>query len=168
MLQSHALTPCILCRFHSSAKAVKLSKSGVTPAKGSLTSGKLSPPRIDTPAEPQPEVDLVFLMDIIHAYTYIDICAYIHHPLQSSAFWNLWPSLTAKSTLCFVLFYFSINVFYNRISQPNCIQLCECSELFLLKKLGRGSWHTTYLGLFLAISYSSTIFSIYDYFCLWE
>ncbi|KAL0013198.1 hypothetical protein SO802_000267 [Lithocarpus litseifolius] len=48
----------IILRFHSSAKAVKLSKSGVTPAKGSLTSGKLSPPRIDTPAEPQPEVDL--------------------------------------------------------------------------------------------------------------
>ena len=74
LLRSHALTPC---RFHSSAKVVKLSKSGVTPAKGSLTSGKLSPPRIDTPAEPQPEVDLVFLMDIIHAYTSIDIYIYI-------------------------------------------------------------------------------------------
>lgn len=77
LLQSHALTPCIPRRFHSSAKAVKLSKSGVTPAKGSLTFGKLSPPRIDTPAEPQPEVDLVFLMDIIHAYMSIDIYIYM-------------------------------------------------------------------------------------------
>lgn len=48
----------------------------MTPAKGSLTSGKLSPPWIDTPAEPQPEVDLVFFMDIIHAFMYIDIYAY--------------------------------------------------------------------------------------------
>ncbi|XP_057978261.1 ATP-dependent DNA helicase Q-like 4A isoform X2 [Malania oleifera] len=48
----------IILRFHSSEKASKLSKSGVTPAKGSLISGKLSPQRIETPAQPQSEVDL--------------------------------------------------------------------------------------------------------------
>lgn len=48
----------IILRFPSSVKASKMSKSEATPAKGLLTSGKLSPPRIDTPAQPQPEVDL--------------------------------------------------------------------------------------------------------------
>ncbi|XP_041012179.1 ATP-dependent DNA helicase Q-like 4A [Juglans microcarpa x Juglans regia] len=47
----------IILRFPSPVKASKLSKSEVTPAKGSLISGKLSP-QIDTPAQPQPEVDL--------------------------------------------------------------------------------------------------------------
>lgn len=69
-----------------------------------------------------------------------------------------------------LLFYFvvsSIDMFYYRISRPNYIQLCECSELFLSKKLARGSWLTTYLGLFSSISFSSTTFSIYVCFCLW-
>ncbi|KAF1882424.1 hypothetical protein Lal_00039072, partial [Lupinus albus] len=45
-------------RFPSSAKASKPGKSDVTPAKGSLTSGKLNPPRVDTLAQPQTEMDL--------------------------------------------------------------------------------------------------------------
>ncbi|OMP01611.1 hypothetical protein COLO4_11771 [Corchorus olitorius] len=48
----------ITLRFPSSAKATKLSKSGATPAKGSLTSGRLSPPRVDTPAQSNSNVDL--------------------------------------------------------------------------------------------------------------
>ncbi|KAA8536559.1 hypothetical protein F0562_029037 [Nyssa sinensis] len=48
----------IKLRFPSSLKASKRSKSEATPAKGSLTFGKLSPPEIDTPAQPQSEVDL--------------------------------------------------------------------------------------------------------------
>ncbi|XP_022763289.1 ATP-dependent DNA helicase Q-like 4A [Durio zibethinus] len=48
----------IIIRFPSSVKATKLSKSEVTPAKGSLTSGKPSPPRVDTPAQSQSKVDL--------------------------------------------------------------------------------------------------------------
>ncbi|KAK6240973.1 hypothetical protein SCA6_006362 [Theobroma cacao] len=48
----------IILRFPSTVKATKLSKSEVTPAKGSLTSGKLSPPRVDTPAQSQSKVDL--------------------------------------------------------------------------------------------------------------
>lgn len=47
----------IILRFPSSAKSSKLSNFEATPAKGSLTSGKLSPPRIETPAH-LPEVDL--------------------------------------------------------------------------------------------------------------
>ncbi|XWS67950.1 hypothetical protein CRYUN_Cryun04dG0048600 [Craigia yunnanensis] len=48
----------IIIRFPSSVKATKLSKSEVTPAKGSLTSGKLSPPRVDNSAQSQSKVDL--------------------------------------------------------------------------------------------------------------
>ncbi|XP_027338810.1 ATP-dependent DNA helicase Q-like 4A [Abrus precatorius] len=48
----------IILRFPSSAKATKPGKSDVTPAKGSLTSGKLNLPVIDIPAQPQTEVDL--------------------------------------------------------------------------------------------------------------
>lgn len=54
------LTSYIPCRFPSTVKTSNLSKYEATPAKGSLTSGRLSPPRIDTPAQPQPDVDLVF------------------------------------------------------------------------------------------------------------
>jgi hypothetical protein len=49
------------CRFPSSAKASKQGKSEATPAKGSLMSGKLSPPQAGSPAQPQSEVDLVCL-----------------------------------------------------------------------------------------------------------
>jgi hypothetical protein len=64
------LTPTsyISCRFPSTVKISNLSKYEATPAKGSLTYGKLSPPRIDTPAQPQPEVDLVFCW-ILNVYT---------------------------------------------------------------------------------------------------
>ncbi|KAL5856966.1 hypothetical protein ACOSQ3_004424 [Xanthoceras sorbifolium] len=49
----------IVIRFPSSVKASKLSKFEVTPAKGSLMSGKLSPSGTDSPAaQPQQEVDL--------------------------------------------------------------------------------------------------------------
>ncbi|XP_015878953.3 ATP-dependent DNA helicase Q-like 4A isoform X1 [Ziziphus jujuba] len=49
----------MLLRFPSSVKASKQSNSEAIPVKGSLTSGKLSPPRVDTPAQqPQSEVDL--------------------------------------------------------------------------------------------------------------
>ncbi|XVE93247.1 hypothetical protein REPUB_Repub01dG0173900 [Reevesia pubescens] len=48
----------ITIRFPSSVKATKLSKSEVTPAKGSLTSGKLSPPRVHNPAQSQSKIDL--------------------------------------------------------------------------------------------------------------
>ncbi|XVF01151.1 hypothetical protein REPUB_Repub04eG0063700 [Reevesia pubescens] len=48
----------IIIRFPSSVKATKLSKLEVTPAKGSLISGKLSPPIVDTPAQSQSKVDL--------------------------------------------------------------------------------------------------------------
>ncbi|KAG6780234.1 hypothetical protein POTOM_013088 [Populus tomentosa] len=46
------------CRFPSSVKASKQGKSEATPAKGSLMSGKLSPPQACSPAQPQSEVDL--------------------------------------------------------------------------------------------------------------
>lgn len=45
-------------RFPSSAKTTKLSKSEMTPAKGSLVSGKIYP-NIDTPVQPQSEIDVV-------------------------------------------------------------------------------------------------------------
>ncbi|KAI5593411.1 hypothetical protein BDE02_03G013400 [Populus trichocarpa] len=48
----------IVLRFPSSVKASKQGKSEATPAKGSLMSGKLSPPQAGTPAQPQSEVDL--------------------------------------------------------------------------------------------------------------
>ncbi|CAN4108121.1 unnamed protein product [Withania somnifera] len=46
-------------RFPSSVKASKLGKSEATPAKGSLTSGKQSPPRTDPSDVPQPPYDPV-------------------------------------------------------------------------------------------------------------
>ncbi|KAH9685508.1 bloom syndrome protein [Citrus sinensis] len=48
----------VVLRFPSAINSTKLSKSDVTPAKGSLLSGKLSPSRNDTPSQPQNEVDL--------------------------------------------------------------------------------------------------------------
>ncbi|KAH6766488.1 DNA helicase [Perilla frutescens var. hirtella] len=49
----------IKLRLPSSAKASKSGRLEATPAKGSLTSGKQSPPQMDTPAQqPQSEVDL--------------------------------------------------------------------------------------------------------------
>lgn len=48
----------IVLRFPSSVKASKQGKSEATPAKGSLMSGKLSPPQAGSPAQPQSEVDL--------------------------------------------------------------------------------------------------------------
>ncbi|KAL3598124.1 hypothetical protein D5086_006042 [Populus alba] len=47
-----------LAEFPSSVKASKQGKSEATPAKGSLMSGKLSPPQACSPAQPQSEVDL--------------------------------------------------------------------------------------------------------------
>ncbi|XP_042507105.1 ATP-dependent DNA helicase Q-like 4A isoform X1 [Macadamia integrifolia] len=46
----------IILRFPASTKEAKMSKSGVTPAKG-LLSGKISPPQSETPGQPQ-SVDL--------------------------------------------------------------------------------------------------------------
>ncbi|XP_075493954.1 ATP-dependent DNA helicase Q-like 4A isoform X2 [Primulina tabacum] len=48
----------IKLRFPSSGKPLKSVRSEATPAKGSLTSGKQSPPPVDIPAEPHSEVDL--------------------------------------------------------------------------------------------------------------
>ncbi|XVF67681.1 hypothetical protein PTKIN_Ptkin10aG0141100 [Pterospermum kingtungense] len=48
----------IIIRFPNSVKATKPSKSGATPAKGSLTSGKPSPPTVDNPAQSQSKIDL--------------------------------------------------------------------------------------------------------------
>ncbi|TKY71366.1 ATP-dependent DNA helicase Q 4A [Spatholobus suberectus] len=48
----------IILRFPSTVNASKPGKSDVTPAKGSLTCGKLNVTLIDTPAQPQTEVDL--------------------------------------------------------------------------------------------------------------
>ncbi|XP_021901514.1 ATP-dependent DNA helicase Q-like 4A isoform X2 [Carica papaya] len=48
----------ITLRVPSSVKTSKLSKYEVTPAKGSLLSGRLSPPQTDTSLQYQPEVDL--------------------------------------------------------------------------------------------------------------
>ncbi|KAI7728903.1 hypothetical protein M8C21_012297, partial [Ambrosia artemisiifolia] len=49
----------IILRFPSAAKASKSSRTDTTtPAKGLLTSSKQSPPRIDTPSQTQPAVDL--------------------------------------------------------------------------------------------------------------
>ncbi|XP_073065854.1 ATP-dependent DNA helicase Q-like 4A isoform X1 [Primulina eburnea] len=48
----------IKLRFPSSGKPLKSGRSEATPAKGSLTSGKQSPPPVDIPAEPHSEVDL--------------------------------------------------------------------------------------------------------------
>ncbi|KAJ6327799.1 hypothetical protein OIU78_014621 [Salix suchowensis] len=47
-----------LVLFPSSVKASKQGKTEVASAKGSLMSGKLSPPQSGSPAQPQPEVDL--------------------------------------------------------------------------------------------------------------
>ncbi|XP_012071305.1 ATP-dependent DNA helicase Q-like 4A isoform X1 [Jatropha curcas] len=47
----------IILRFPSAVKPSKQSKFSVTPAKGLLVSGKQSPPRVDTPAQPQSEGD---------------------------------------------------------------------------------------------------------------
>ncbi|KAL4380327.1 hypothetical protein HN51_003609 [Arachis hypogaea] len=48
----------IILRFPSSIKASKLAKFEFTPAKGSLTSGKQNSHQIDTPAQPQTQVDM--------------------------------------------------------------------------------------------------------------
>ncbi|KAJ4717333.1 DNA helicase, ATP-dependent [Melia azedarach] len=48
----------IVLRFPSAINTSKFNKSEVTPAKGSLMSGKLSPSQTDTSAQPQQEVDL--------------------------------------------------------------------------------------------------------------
>ncbi|KAB5563726.1 hypothetical protein DKX38_003780 [Salix brachista] len=48
----------IVLRFPSSVKVSKQGKTEVTSAKGSLMSGKPSPPQSGSPAQPQPEVDL--------------------------------------------------------------------------------------------------------------
>ncbi|KAI4296227.1 hypothetical protein L6164_036202 [Bauhinia variegata] len=48
----------IILRFPSALKVSKQGNLEVTPAKGSLTSGKLNLPKIDTPAQPQNEKDL--------------------------------------------------------------------------------------------------------------
>ncbi|XP_073065835.1 ATP-dependent DNA helicase Q-like 4A isoform X2 [Primulina eburnea] len=48
----------IKLRFPSSGKPLKSGRSEATPAKGSSTSGKQSPPPVDIPAEPHSEVDL--------------------------------------------------------------------------------------------------------------
>ncbi|RYR09445.1 hypothetical protein Ahy_B05g077773 [Arachis hypogaea] len=50
----------IILRFPSSIKASKLAKYEFTPAKGSLTSGKQNSHQIDTPAQPQTQVDMVY------------------------------------------------------------------------------------------------------------
>ncbi|KAJ6389735.1 hypothetical protein OIU77_027953 [Salix suchowensis] len=52
------LVESVLCWFPSSVKVSKQGKTEVTSAKGSLMSGKLSPPQSGSPAQPQPEVDL--------------------------------------------------------------------------------------------------------------
>ncbi|KAF5733498.1 putative DNA helicase hus2 [Tripterygium wilfordii] len=48
----------VTLRFPCSVKASKLSKSLVTPAKGTLLPGRTSPPRMDTPAQTPSEMDL--------------------------------------------------------------------------------------------------------------
>ncbi|RYR64888.1 hypothetical protein Ahy_A03g010916 isoform B [Arachis hypogaea] len=48
----------IIWRFPSSIKASKLPKYEFTPTKGSLTSGKQNSHQIDTPAQPQTQVDM--------------------------------------------------------------------------------------------------------------
>ncbi|KAF9685004.1 hypothetical protein SADUNF_Sadunf03G0009200 [Salix dunnii] len=48
----------VVLRFPSSVKVSKQGKTEVTSAKGSLLSGKPSPPQSGSPAQPQPEVDL--------------------------------------------------------------------------------------------------------------
>lgn len=47
----------IMLRFPNDERTTKLSKFGVTTAKGSLTARKSSPPRVDTPAQPHSHVD---------------------------------------------------------------------------------------------------------------
>ncbi|XP_072079571.1 ATP-dependent DNA helicase Q-like 4A isoform X2 [Arachis hypogaea] len=49
-------------RFPSSIKASKLAKYEFTPAKGSLTSGKQNSHQIDTPAQPQTQVDMATIL----------------------------------------------------------------------------------------------------------
>lgn len=80
------------------------------------------------------------ILNVYTAYIYIPTHTFMH----------------VSVVLCYLLLYEQLNqnMFYYRISQPNYIQLCECSELFLSKKLARGSWLTTYLGLFSSISFS--------------
>ncbi|QHN93654.1 ATP-dependent DNA helicase Q-like 4A [Arachis hypogaea] len=48
--------------FPSSIKASKLAKYEFTPAKGSLTSGKQNSHQIDTPAQPQTQVDMATIL----------------------------------------------------------------------------------------------------------
>ncbi|XXG73559.1 hypothetical protein AAC387_Pa07g2458 [Persea americana] len=47
----------VVVRFPAPLKATKLGKVEVTPAKGPLPTGKISPPQSETPAQPQNEVD---------------------------------------------------------------------------------------------------------------
>lgn len=51
----------IKLRFPSSGKPLKSGRSEATPAKGSLTSGKQSPPPVDIPAGPHSELDFAKL-----------------------------------------------------------------------------------------------------------
>ncbi|XLT02968.1 hypothetical protein HN51_052319 [Arachis hypogaea] len=53
--------------FPSSIKASKLAKYEFTPAKGSLTSGKQNSHQIDTPAQPQTQVDMNLLAKLYSA-----------------------------------------------------------------------------------------------------
>lgn len=59
MASSESFFCVIIYRLPSSAKAFKSGKSEATPAKGSLTSGKQTPPQMDNPAQQQSETDVV-------------------------------------------------------------------------------------------------------------
>lgn len=107
-------------RFPSSINASKQSKSGATPAKGSLISGRQSPPLRETPLQPLREVDSVCLGP------YLSISLY---------------SLSSSSS-CSDQHLSNVH----RTSQPYCILLCGSFELFFLKKLQKGSMHTIYSG----------------------
>lgn len=92
----------MLCRFPSAINSTKLSKSDVTPAKGSLMSGKLSPSRNDTPSQPQNELDLV----CCHLYLIIICFMRSICPRLPTPTFFFWLDMTTES-LCQIIFFFA-------------------------------------------------------------
>lgn len=85
---------CVRGRFPSTVKTSAIKRSEVTPAKGSITSGQLSPPGTDSLApQCQQEVDLVSLCK----------CACL--------FMYLWIIATWQSGACCNLFVLSVVIF---------------------------------------------------------
>lgn len=120
-------------------KASKLGKSEATPAEGSLTSGKQSPPTTDPSGVPQSTFDSV----------------------RSDYMWLskhlVLGMLSLSISFCAIPFIFF--VCYFRYFQRNCIQLYGNFVILSLGKLETVSRLTIYLGKCLLISIYFPLFS---------